>query len=415
MTAKRQLSFLLACTLFWGTAGAALAETVERTEKYWRNLTVGDSGYDVLTMKRRLQELGYYSVKSVSDEYTDKALPIVKKFQACNGLEQTGEMSIAELALLHSAQAQPSRTLPETPVPEFSPTPRPSPTPPPPPLTAIPPRDEKGFLVEPLEYYKEDEENGEWMYLSDRLQIHIKRFVDTQEVLLWFETEIFVKEGEHFMAIENNPDKPGTALRNPAEIAKMHRVVLGFTDDFYGHRVRRKLLIGTVIRNGKILSDKTFRKEMNYLPNLDLLAEFQDGSLKAYRCTEHTAQELLDMGVINTFCFGPVVLQNGETDQRILDKRYEVRAPRQVLGMIEPGHYLLLTMQGRIKDSRGIGLIWAAEHLKKRHVVEAVNLDGGNTVALVFRGKMLNRLATWKNEKFVRSVTSLIGLGYTGY
>ena len=54
-----------------------------------------------------------------------------------------------------------------------------------------------------------------------------------------------------------------------------------------------------------------------------------------------------------------------------------------------------------------------AEMMKARGVTEALNLDGGNTMALVFRGRMLNKLATWKRKKFVRTVTSVIGIGHT--
>ena len=34
-------------------------------------------------------------------------------------------------------------------------------------------------------------------------------------------------------------------------------------------------------------------------------------------------------------------------------------------------------------------------------------------MALIFRGRMLNKLATYKRRNFVRTVTSLIGIGYT--
>ena len=34
-------------------------------------------------------------------------------------------------------------------------------------------------------------------------------------------------------------------------------------------------------------------------------------------------------------------------------------------------------------------------------------------MALIFRGRMLNKLATYKNKKFVRTVTSVIGIGHT--
>ena len=51
--------------------------------------------------------------------------------------------------------------------------------------------------------------------------------------------------------------------------------------------------------------------------------------------------------------------------------------------------------------------------MKERGVTQALNLDGGNTMALIFRGRMLNKLATYKRRNFVRTVTSLIGIGYT--
>ena len=83
--------------------------------------------------------------------------------------------------------------------------------------------------------------------------------------------------------------------------------------------------------------------------------------------------------------------------------------------MIEPGHYLLLSVQGRMKSSEGTGLIRMAQMMKERGVEEALNLDGGNTMALVFRGRMINKLATWQNKKFVRTVSSLIGVGLGDY
>ena len=54
-----------------------------------------------------------------------------------------------------------------------------------------------------------------------------------------------------------------------------------------------------------------------------------------------------------------------------------------------------------------------AETMQQRGVKQALNLDGGNTMALVFRGRMLNKLAVYKKKAFVRTVTSLIGIGIT--
>ena len=409
---KRLTGIFLALVLLCGSLSFAEEAEVQRTEKYWRTVHIEDRGYDIIAMKKRLVELGYYKSTNFSDTYEKKIAPYVQWFQFFNDIMPTGILSLSDLALLHSEEAKPyEKSSASLPPPSERPVLEPSPAT----SGPMPERDTDGFLAEKGEYYAEDDEKGEWLYLTDRLQIIINRCEDPSVPLVWFETEILCKEGEHFSAVENNPEKPGRTFRRPADIAQTHQFVLGFTDDFYGHRVYRKELIGTVIRNGKILGDKTYKKDLHYLPNLDVLAEFADGSLKAYRSTEYTAKEFIDMGAVNVFCFGPVLLQNGVLDQRVLDRRFETKSPRQALGMIEPGHYFLLTVQGRIKESAGVGLIWMAEHMQKRGVTEALNLDGGNTVALIFRGRMLNQLATWKKSSFVRSVSSLIGLGYSDY
>ena len=136
------------------------------------------------------------------------------------------------------------------------------------------------------------------------------------------------------------------------------------------------------------------------MPNLDVMAQFPDGTLKTYECNEHTAEEFLEMGAINVFCFGPAVIRGGVMDEMVSAKFYETKSPRQLLGMIEPNHYLLVTVQGRMSDSIGSGLIKPTEIMLARGVQEGFNLDGGNTMALVFKGRMLNNLAKWKNKKF---------------
>ena len=80
---------------------------------------------------------------------------------------------------------------------------------------------------------------------------------------------------------------------------------------------------------------------------------------------------------------------------------------------VSPGHYLLISFQGRTKESKGTTLQRVAEMMKERGVQQALNLDGGNTMALMFRGRMLNKLAIYRNKRFVRTVTSVIGIGHT--
>ena len=114
---------------------------------------------------------------------------------------------------------------------------------------------------------------------------------------------------------------------------------------------------------------------------------------------------------MNSFAFGPILVRDGEIEPMVYEGGIN-KYPRQALGMVEPGHYVVLSVKGRIDSSVGVGMLWLAERMQQMGVKEALNLDGGNTSALVFCGKLLTRLGNEK-KKSVRSVTSLAGFGHT--
>jgi exopolysaccharide biosynthesis protein len=93
------------------------------------------------------------------------------------------------------------------------------------------------------------------------------------------------------------------------------------------------------------------------------MTQFPDGSLRVYECNEKKAQELLDMGAVNVFSFGPILIRNGEINELVYHYFKSIE-PRHALGMIEPNHYFLLSVQGRRKDSEGTNLQRVAEIMK---------------------------------------------------
>ena len=282
------------------------------------------------------------------------------------------------------------------------------------PLPEMPERDAEGFLPEEGEFIYENDEAGLWIYLSATLQVEIRRQQDDRIPLIWFETDIRTRGEERFRTVMTDPEHPGKKGRFPYDIAKDAGFVLGFTDDFYAERMTKKQTVGIIIREGEIISSKTASKRTSHLPNLDMMIQYPDGRLEVCECTEYTAEELIAKGAINVFSFGPILIRDGEIDEKMYGSYYRSLEPRHALGMIEPGHYLLISVQGRKeKDSRGTMLQRVAEMMKDRGVTQALNLDGGNTMALMFRGRMLNKEAVYQNRKFVRSVTSLIGIGNT--
>lgn len=365
-------------------------------------LTVGSKGNRVLRVKERLQRLGYLEQGSITKKYNEKTVAAVREFQRLNGLSETGDVDAVTEEKLFSDDAvrKPKPTLEPLPIPE-----------------AIdeddwPERDAEGFPEGDGEFFYENDEAGQWAYLNRNLQIFIRRGKETSIPLEWFETEILTRNGESFRTAITDPEHPGKKFRYPYDISRDEGFVLGFSDDFYATRMADKETVGIIIREGRIISDKTNSKTGHHLPNLDMMAQYPDGRLEVYECTEFTAQELLDKGAVNVFSFGPILLRDGEINP-LLYPYYRSIEPRHALGMIEPNHYLILSVQGRNKDSKGTMLQRVAEMMKERGVIQALNLDGGNTMALIFRGRMLNKLATFKKRNFVRTVTSLIGIGHT--
>ena len=387
----RWMALLLVCCLLPLCAGA---EDLP--------LTVGSKNQTVLDVKNRLYALGYYQKNKFVKTYSEETAEKIRLFQQRCGLPETGEVDETTYARLFADDApRPAH-----------PTLRPLATPGPTPAPDWPARDAEGFLDGEGEYVYENPEEGLWIYLNADLQIIITHREDGSVPLEWFETEIWARGEQRFETVMTNPKRPGKTFEYPYDIARKHGFVLGFSDDFYGNRIGSKENVGIIIREGQIVSEKTNAKDGHHTPNLDMMAQYPDGTLAVYRCTEHTAQELMDMGAINVFSFGPILIRDGEINDLVYSY-YKSIEPRHALGMIAPGHYFLLSAQGRIKGSDGTTLQRMAELMRARGVQQALNLDGGNTMALVFRGRMLNKKAVYNNQKFVRQVTSLIGIGHT--
>ncbi|MBE5794084.1 MAG: phosphodiester glycosidase family protein [Clostridiales bacterium] len=275
---------------------------------------------------------------------------------------------------------------------------------------------EYGLLPEDSEedyYLVIDKEAGEWTYIDHEMFINIRQFKDVVERdrnLIWYETEIKLAPGVKFQTQHANPEHIGRKYLYAHDFARQKQSIFAISDDFYGFRVYAKRRPGVIIQDGVILADDTLSQPHWTLPTYDVIALYGDGSMKTYLAGEIGAEELLAQGATDVWCFGPVLLSNSEIGQQVLEKKFEYINPRQTLGMIEPNHYLIMTVEGRHKDSDGVGLVWCAERMRDLGCTEALNLDGGNSVKLVFMGSLINSDRHYNKEND-RTVTSMITLG----
>jgi len=372
----------------------------------YRTLQVGDEGRDVQQLKTAMYWLGYFKDKNVSDSFNSLTAERVKLLQKNNGLEETGVADPALQELIYSGNCVPGDMGP-TPSPVPPPTPAPTPAPTPLPL---PPRTEEGFLAEAKdgeEFVYVNEAEGVWVYLSAALSIEITRYTDSAQRLVWYEADIHCSPEAPLTSYVSDAKTPGAKMMNPMTFARQNGIVLAMSDDHYGHRINEKGVDGSagiIIREGKLIADNN-KKTMSVC-NLDVLAVFEDGSMKTFDRTEHTAEEYLEMGARSTYSFGPALIRDGKVTEAVIRDKYHYREPRMALGMIAPYHYYVLCVEGRLDRSRGTYLPWLAENMLEKGVQEALNLDGGGTAILVFMGRRVNQSGV-----STRSLGSMTGFG----
>ena len=227
-------------------------------------------------------------------------------------------------------------------------------------------------------------------YEAPGIQIHIDQWLyDFRKTDLRFYVADIVLEnpGQLQTAFAGDEYSKKNAEATSA-IAERHNAVFAVNGDYYNYRDN----YGLVIRNGVLYRDKR--------SNCDQLLIYSDGSFKVVFKGEYEeghGQEYLDAGVVQSFSFGPVLVNDGEIVE--LPKKYiintadTIREPRTGIGMVEPGHYVFIVADGRRKNwsDKGMALQEMQIVFKEMGCQVAYNLDGGGSATMVLNGERVNR------------------------
>ncbi len=106
--------------------------------------------------------------------------------------------------------------------------------------------------------------------------------------------------------------------------------------------------------------------------NKDEIAAFEDSGKK----------------IVNAFTFGPALVKDGELLTLDPDYGYNPHGeePRMAIGQLGPLNYIIVHVEGRVKDSDGMTHEQLANLMYDLGCMQAFNLDGGNSATLVFNG-----------------------------
>ena len=215
-------------------------------------------------------------------------------------------------------------------------------------------------------------------YVSENLNITITNY-DVGGVIFYV-ADIYIRDISCFRtAFAQN--RFGRNITEDIEIvAEREQSIVTLSGDYYGTRDD-----GVCVRNGEMYVNDEVYREIGVL--------YWDGTFQTFDKEEFDGAREMANGAYQIWNFGPGVLDsqgNPRTDFPSFYDGIEDRQPRAALGYYEPGHYCFVSIEGRLKRSKGLSLTQMGELAQNLGLTQLYNLDGGKTAMLAFGTQRVN-------------------------
>lgn len=160
-----------------------------------------------------------------------------------------------------------------------------------------------------------------------------------------------------------------------------------------------------IIRNGNVIRKKSYITS-------DICVLYWDGTMETITPDEFDWDELVAKAPYQVWSFGPELLNDDGSAKTKINSTVWRLNPRAAIGYVEPGHYVLLVVDGNRDDTNdggdGINMDELAKLLSEAGCKQAYNLDGGASVYGYFDGDIL---VSFEGE---RSISDIICVGEVG-
>lgn len=243
----------------------------------------------------------------------------------------------------------------------------------------------QGDPLVPESYSWWDEMFADQPYAEDNLYVGRNTRVEILETRgeteQYFVADVYVRNVTHLMGVFAK-DQVGKGIRESiASAAERTGSVVMINGDYYGGR-------SAVVcaRNGELYKNSEDADR-------ELCILYADGTMKVFSEGEADAEEEMARGAYHVWNFGPWLINEDGTARTDFPSSYDDisgRHPRTVLGYIEPGHYLLVVIDGRMTNIRGLSLEGLAAFMQSLGCKQAFNLDGGQTSQMMVGTTLIN-------------------------
>ena len=276
-------------------------------------------------------------------------------------------------------------------------TPAPAPTPAPA-QTSDPNASHYRKEGDPAEVVVFDYENGRFEYRSDTLAIEIRRMTRTDPPVVYYVAHIYERDENSFRSGFGSERQNGRDAMDASMMARRYRAVLGLTGD---NLIYTGYIRGLMIRNGRIFRAMTMQSAM---------ALTDDLSMRIYAAGDLAMLNEIEEGTRDTYAFGPPLIIDGAICEKVDEDRVSPINPRAGLGLVEPGHFVAIVVDGRMRRySVGVLLSDFAQMFLDEGCSMAYNLDGGASATMVFMGEYINHRA----DNHTRRVPDQLLWGYS--
>lgn len=227
-------------------------------------------------------------------------------------------------------------------------------------------------------------------YRDDSIDIRIERSnINETDYMAIYVTIADASQIRCGLAAEYPSQKTATVL----SMAERFNGVLTINGDYFNYHKE-----GIVARNGELLRFRpTFKR--------DTLIIDDHGDFTILPSTTKEDYEAFEGNVFHAFCFGPWLVKDGVaiTNEEIQASEVDIgkNSNTQRLALCQLGElsYLIVCTEGPSGgESKGLTIEQLANLCKDLGAIQAYNLDGGNSAAVIFHGEKINNVNNTKRR-----------------
>lgn len=218
-------------------------------------------------------------------------------------------------------------------------------------------------------------------YSDPDIYIDITTNRDAEDTTTYYVADIRINNLGYFRAALAHDTFGQNVTERTSDMCNRKKGILAIDGDTYGSQEG-----GYVVRNGNLNSDaiRTTKNLERRKPD-DLIIK-KDGTFEIIDERETSFEQVKAMDPFHVFSFGPALVNKNEITVTENDEVGTAmggnKNQRCAMGIINPGHYVFVVSDGRMKSSYGLSLLNLANIMKDLHCETAYNLDGGGSATM---------------------------------